>query len=31
MVRISKTDRILGIYIKFCKGYVVNSSNEAFE
>ena len=31
MVRKSKTDRILGIYIKLCKGYVVNKSNEAIE
>lgn len=27
MVRKSKTDKILGIYIKFYKGYVVNKSD----
>lgn len=31
MVRKSKTDRILGIYMKLCNGYVVNKSHEALE
>lgn len=31
MVKKSKTDRILGIYIKLCNGYVINKSKEALE
>lgn len=31
MIKKSKTDRVLGIYIKLCNGYVVNKYKEALE
>lgn len=31
MYKKSKTDRVLGIYIKLCNGNVVNKYNEALE